>query len=104
MPNYGHQQEQKQQQFPSAAQHPAMMQQPHQGGYPMQQRHTPHYPQGATYPTAAAAAAAQPYGAYLHQRMPPHHQYPQTHHQMDMGVAAQTQQYSHMAHGQTLGK
>lgn len=96
---YGHQEQQKQQ-FPPT-QHP-MMQQPHQpSGYPMQQRHTPHYNQAAGYPTAAT----QSYGGYMHQRMPHHHQYPQSHHQMDMGVPSvpQTPQYNHMGHGQALG-
>ncbi|XP_025832998.1 chromodomain-helicase-DNA-binding protein 7 isoform X3 [Agrilus planipennis] len=93
---YGHQQDQKQQ-FP-ATQHP-MMQQPHQSGYPMQQRHTPHYPtQASTYP----GTATQGYGGYMHQRMPHHHQYSQTHHQLDMGTS-QSQQYTHMGHGQALG-
>lgn len=93
---YGHQQEQKHQ-FPPT-QHP-IMQQSHQTAYPtMQQRHTPHYPQGTAYP---AAAAGQAYSGYMHQRLPHHHQYPQTHHQIDMGVS-QAQQYNHMSHGQAL--
>ncbi|XP_031342134.1 chromodomain-helicase-DNA-binding protein 7 isoform X2 [Photinus pyralis] len=92
---YGHQQEQKHQ-FPPT-QHP-IMQQPHQTTYPMQQRHTPHYPQNTAYPTTAGQAA---YTGYMHQRMPHHHQYPQTHHQIEMGVS-QAQQYNHMGHNQAL--
>lgn len=95
--NYGGQHQEPKQSFPTTgSQHP-MMQQPHQNpvaAYQMQQRHAPHYPQGPS--GGYAASAGQGYSGYMHQRLPPHHQYPQTHHQMDMATAVsqQAQQYN----------
>lgn len=92
---YGSQHQEPKQPFPATgSQHP-MMQQPHQPpSYQMQQRHTPHYPQAGS--GGYGASASQGYAGYMHQRLPPHHQYPQTHHQMDMAAAVsqQAQQYN----------
>lgn len=95
---YGSQHQEPKQTFPTTgSQHP-MMQQTHQApSYQMQQRHTPHYPQ--TGAGGYGGTGSQGYTGYMHQRLPPHHQYPQTHHQMDMAAAVsqQAQQYNQVS-------